>query len=63
MVVDDIDKGSKSSDNLEIVHDGIQNVKPTDSDNVGDDGVNKDDTLTLWFIEKGTVIGKQEKTS
>ena len=37
MVVDDIDKGSKSSDVLENEYDGIQNVETTGSDNVGDD--------------------------
>ena len=36
-MVDDIDEGSKSSDDLENVYDGIQNVETTGSDNVGDD--------------------------
>ena len=51
---DDIDKGSKSSDDLEYEYDGIQNVETTGSNNVGndDDTVNQDDTLTLRFIEK-----------
>ena len=39
-MVDAVDRGNKSSDNLENVHDGIQNVKTTSSDNVGDDEVN-----------------------
>ena len=57
MVVDGIDNGSKSSDDLENKYDGIQNVKTTSSDNVGDDEAVKkqDNTLTLRFIEK--VIG------
>ena len=52
MVVGDIDKGS--SDNLENVYDGIQNVKTTGSDNVGDDDAvkNLEGTLSLRFIEK-----------
>ena len=38
IVVNDIDKGSKSSDGLENRYDGIQNVETTDSDNhVGND--------------------------
>ena len=37
MGVDDIDKGSKSSNDLENEYDGIQNVETTGSDNVGDD--------------------------
>ena len=53
MVVDDIDKGRKSSDNLENVYDGIENVKTTGSINVEGDAINQDDTLTLRFIEKG----------
>ena len=53
IVVDDINKRSKSSDHLENICDGIKNVKTTDSDNVGDDDVNRGDTLTLRFIEKG----------
>ena len=36
-MVDDIDEGSKSSDDLESVYDGIQNMETTGSDNVGDD--------------------------
>ena len=36
MVIDDTDEGSKSSDNLENVYDGIQNVETTGLDNVGD---------------------------
>ena len=53
-MVDDIEKGSKSSDDLENVFDGIQNVETTDSNNVGDDDEVKDQdgTLTLRFIEK-----------
>ena len=49
-----IDEGSKSSDDLKNECDGIQNVKTTGSDNVGDDGAIKkqDDMLTLRFIEK-----------
>ena len=39
-----IDEGSKSSDDLENKHEGIQNVKTTGSYNVGDDqGVKKED--------------------
>ena len=34
MVVDDIDKGSKSSDNLENIYDGIQSMEAAGSDNV-----------------------------
>ena len=55
IVVDDIDKGSKSSDDLENEYDGIQLINITGSDNVGDDEAvkNQDDLLTLRFIEKG----------
>ena len=56
-MVADIDEGSKSSDNLENVHDGIQNVKTTGLDNVRNNEVYQDDTLTLRFIEKGTGKG------
>ena len=54
MVVDDVDEGSKSSDDLENEYDGTQNVKTTSLDNVGDDEAVKkqDDTLTLRFIGK-----------
>ena len=55
MVVDDIDGGSESSDNLDNKYDGIQNVKTTSSDIVGGyEAVKKQDgTLTLRFREKG----------
>ena len=54
MVVDGIDEGSKSSDDLENEYDEIQNLETTGSDNVGDDDAlkNQDDTLTLRFTEK-----------
>ena len=50
-------KGSKSSDHLENVNDGTQNVETTGSDNVGnDDAVKKQDgTLNVRFIEKRNV--------
>ena len=56
MVVDDINKGSKSSNDLENVYDGTQNVGITDSNYAGDDddAVSQDDTLTLRFIEKSS---------
>ena len=59
MVVDDIDEGSKSLDDLENEYDGMQNVKTTSSDIVGGyEAVKKqDDTLTLRFIEKSNTIG------
>ena len=58
VVVDDIDKGSKSSYDFEKEYDGIQNVKPTGSDYVGDHEAvkNQDDTFTLRFIEKVKAI-------
>ena len=60
-LVDDIDKGSKSSDHLENQYDGTQNVETTGSDNVGDgDAVkNQDGKLTLRSIEKrsGDIAG------
>ena len=44
MVIDDIDGGSKSSDDLENEYDGIQNVKTTGSDNIEDnDAIKKQD--------------------
>ena len=46
MAVDDIDKGSKSSDDLENVYDGIQNVETTGSNNIGDDDALK---KTRWY--------------
>ena len=54
MVIDRIDKGSKSSDDLGNEYDGIQSVKTTGLFNVGDDEAVKkqDDTLALRFIEK-----------
>ena len=54
IMVDDIDKGSKSSDDLENEYDGILNAKITGSNTVGDDDAVKkhNDTLTLRFIEK-----------
>ena len=54
MVVDDIDEGSKSSDDLENEFEGIQNVKTTGWNNVGDDEAvkNQDDTLTVWLVKK-----------
>ena len=62
MVVDDVDKWSRSSNDLENVYDGIQNVETTGSDHVGEDynAVNQDDTLTLRSIEKsdGDLVGK-----
>ena len=65
MVVDSID-GSKSSDDLENEndYDGIENVKTTSSDNVGDDETVKkqDDMLTLWFIEKSNTNITGDKT-
>ena len=36
-MVNDIDKGSKSSDGLENVYDGIQSLETTGQDNVGSD--------------------------
>ena len=64
MVADDIDKGRKSSDNLENEYDGIQNMETTGSDNFGDDDAAKkqDGTLTLRLIEKIMAI-LQEKTT
>ena len=63
MVVGDIDKGSKSSEDLETVFDGIQNAETTSSDNVRDDDEvkNQDGTLTLRFIEKsnGDMAGEK----
>ena len=63
VVVDDIDKGSKSSDDLENEYDGIQNEETTGSDSVGDDnGIKKQDgTLILRFIEKkyGDLAGEK----
>ena len=51
--VDDIDKESNSSEDLESVYDGIQSLETAGSDNVGNDSsVNQDGTLTLRFIEK-----------
>ena len=41
IVVDDTDKGSKNSNELENVNDGIQNVETTGSDNVVSDGAVK----------------------
>ena len=63
MVVDDTDKGSKSSDDLENEYDRIQNVETRGSDNVGDDGAVKkqDSTLTLRFIEKVMAIWQEKK--
>ena len=57
MVVDDVDEGSKSSDDLDNEYDGIQNVKTMSSDIVGgyEAAKKQDDTLTLRFIKK--VIG------
>ena len=54
MVVDDIDEGSKSSDDLENEYEEIQNVKTTGWDNVGDDEAvkNRHDTLTVWLVGK-----------
>ena len=49
-MVDCIDKGGKSSADLENVYDGIQNLETTDSDNVRDD-MSQDDTLTLRLIK------------
>ena len=59
LVVDGIDKGSKSSDDLEYEHDGIQNGNTSGSDNVedGDEVKKQDSTLTLRFIEKNVLIG------
>ena len=52
-MVDDIDKESNSSEDLESVNDGIQSLETAGSDNVGNDSsVNQDGTLTLRFIEK-----------
>ena len=49
VVVDEIDKESKSSDYLENkYHHGIQNVKTTGSDNVGDDNAVK---KTGWHVD------------
>ena len=62
MVVDNIDKGSNNSDNLENVYDGIQNVKTTGPNNVGNDQVNQDDTFALRFIEKDNGDLAGEKT-
>ena len=63
MVVDDIDKGDKSSDDLENEYDGIQNVETTGSDSVRDDDAVKkqDGTSTLRFIEtsNGDMVGKK----
>ena len=62
MAVDDIDKESKSSDDLQNTYDGMQNVETTDADHVGDDDAVKkqDGTLTMRFIEN--VMAKwQEK--
>ena len=64
-MVDDIDEGSKRSDDLENEYDGIQNVEITGSNNhVGDndDTANQDDTLTLRFIEKCGWDMAREKT-
>ena len=54
VVVDDIDKGSKSSDDLENEYDGILNVETTGSNNITDDDAVKkqDGTLTLRFMKK-----------
>ena len=62
-MVDGIDKGNKSSDDLENEYQGIQNVKATGSYNARDDeSVKKqDNTLTLRFIEKSS-INTIEKT-
>ena len=52
-MVDNVDKGSKSLDDLKSVYDGIQNIEITGSNNIRDDNtVNQDGTLTLRFIEK-----------
>ena len=63
MMVDDIDKVSKSSDNLENVYDKMKNVETADSDNVGGNDVvkNQEGTLTLRFIKKsnGDVAGEK----
>ena len=52
IVVDDIDKGSKSSDDLENEYDGIQNVETTSSDSVGNDDAVKTQDDTLAFHRK-----------
>ena len=66
MVVDDIDKGSESSEDLETVFNGIQNAETTSSDNFRDDDEVKDQhgTLTLRFIEKsnGEMAGEKPRT-
>ena len=64
IVVDGIDKESKSSDYLENEYDVIQNVKTTGSDNVGGDEAVKhqDDKLTLRFREKSNGDTAGEKT-
>ena len=54
MVVDDIDKGCKSSDDLENVYGRIANMETTGSDNnVGDDRAvyNQEGAVTLGFIK------------
>ena len=52
-MVDNIDKESNSSKDLESVNDGIQSLETVGSDNVGNDNsVNQDGTSTLRFIEK-----------
>ena len=63
MVFDGLDKGSKSSDDLENEYDGTQNVETMGSDNVGDDDAAKeqDDTLTLRFMEKVLGILQEKK--
>ena len=48
ILVDNIVKGKKSSEDLESVYDGIQSLETTGLDN----SVNQDGTLTLRFIEK-----------
>ena len=66
MVDDIINKRSKSSDDLENVNDGMQNVETTGSDNIGDGDAlkHRDGTLTLRLIEKsnGDMAGEKQGT-
>ena len=48
-MIDDVDKGTKSSDDLEKVYDGNQNLETTDSDNVRDDNsVHRKKVMRIW---------------